>query len=139
MATVTLNHAGLERLLVSPTGPVMLDMLRRGRNVLEVAKQTCPVHLGNLAASLKISMFSLPTPWVEVGSDHRELIYVEEGTGPAHEPDPHAAYFPNWRDPRFALWATDHGGSAFGLAIHISLYGTQPFPFMKNALRAAAQ
>jgi hypothetical protein len=136
MATVTLNRAGLDRLLVSPTGPVMLNMLRRGNNVLAIAKQTCPVHLGALRASLKVAV----TPhgignMVEVGSDMKELIYVEEGTGPAHEPNPNPAYFPPWNKPDFAVWATDHGGSPYGLAIHISQHGTQPTHFMKEALR----
>jgi hypothetical protein len=65
----------------------------------------------------------------------RELLYVEQGTGPAHTPDPNPAYFPPWNKPDFAVWAVDHGLSPFGLAIHISQFGTQPFPFMKNALR----
>jgi hypothetical protein len=136
MATVTLNRAGLERLLVSPTGPVMLNMLRRGQRVLTLAKATCPVHLGVLRESLKTTIAPHGIGnMVEVGSDLRELLYVEEGTGPAHEPNPNPAYFPPWNKPEFALWAGEHGLAPYQLALHISIHGTQPTHFMRDALR----
>jgi hypothetical protein len=136
MATVTLNRAGLDRLLVSPTGPVMLNMLRRGNNVLALAKQTCPVHLGALRESLKVAVAPHGIGnMVEVGSDLKELLYIEEGTGPAHEPNPNPAYFPPWNKPEFVVWADQHGMSGYQLALHISIHGTQPQPFMKAALR----
>jgi hypothetical protein len=136
MATVTLNRAGLERVLVSPTGPVMQNMFRRGQSVLAIAKATCPVHLGALQQSLKATVTSQGfRSIVEVGSDLPELLYVEEGTGPAHEPTPNAPYFPPWNKPEFALWADAHGMSAYQLALHISIHGTQPTHFMRNALR----
>ena len=138
MATVTLNRLGLDRLYISPIGPVMQHLYRKGQSVLALAKQTCPIHLGELQQSLKVAITHHGIGnMVEVGSDLKELLYVEEGTGPAHQPDPRSPYFPPWNKPEFALWATDHaGGSPFALARHISMFGTQPQPFMKAALRS---
>lgn len=136
MATATLNREGLERLLVSPTGPVMQNLFRRGQGVLAVAKQTCPTFMGELRESLKVVIVRHGTQnAVEVGSDLKELLFVEEGTGPAHSPEPNPPYFPPWNKPEFATWAHEHLWSPYQLAQHISLFGTQPTHFMKEALR----
>jgi bacteriophage HK97-gp10 putative tail-component len=136
---VTLNPEGLNRLLRDPTGPVMLNMRRRGENVLRAAQALCPSYLGDLRASLRVSVVShLGQSAVEVGSNERYALYVEEGTGPAHEPDPHAPYFPPFNKPGFTLWAADHHWDPFSLAVHIYHHGTRPTHFLRNALPRAA-
>ena len=63
-------------------------------------------------------------------------LYVQEGTGPAHEPDPHEQYFP----PPDALevWASRHGiDNPYLLARHIYRYGTQPNPYATRAIESS--
>lgn len=75
------NAGGLAEVLVSPSGPVVVDLVRRCLRVTAAAKELCPVDTGRLRSSIR---FSLGVDEVgrfgQVGTDVEYAIYVHEGT-----------------------------------------------------------
>lgn len=74
-----------------------------------------------------------------VGTQAHYARYVEEGTGPQHEPEPRQKYFPppsafeRW--VRLKLGVTENvKGVAFLIARKISQVGTKPQPFLIPSL-----
>ena len=84
MATVrhTLNHAEINRILRSPSGPVARDMLRRGRRVEAVAKRLVGVDSGRLRASIGVTpVIHRGAPAAKVGTRVRYAGWHHDGTG----------------------------------------------------------
>lgn len=146
MAILTLDPAAIRNLMIDPAGPVQRDLLRRGEAVLALARQLLARsnYTGDLEASLKVIQTGIG---IAVGSDLPQVVYLHNGTGPAHitsdggigsVSDPRAPYFPPRNKPEFAVWATDHAWlSGYELAKHIFTHGTQPNPFLREAMVAA--
>jgi hypothetical protein len=80
--THRINHAAVNHLLRSPTGPVARDMLRRGRNVERVAKRLVGVDSGRLRASINTELVQRAgAPAAKVGSRVRYSRVHHEGHG----------------------------------------------------------
>lgn len=79
---VNIDRAALAAFFAGQSGPLMVDLLRRGRNVETRAKQLCPVDTGRLRASIgpprPTTIDALPA--VLVGSDVEYSLWVEAGT-----------------------------------------------------------
>ena len=59
-----------------------MEVERRGKKVLDRARQTCPTDTGNLKASLRLEMqYRATVPIAIVGSNLPYALYVHEGTG----------------------------------------------------------
>lgn len=82
MASIALDSAELARVLLGPDGPVMRELLRRGRNVETLAKELCPVDFGRLRSS--ITTQPVPEGYVLVGSNVEYAIYVHENCTARH-------------------------------------------------------
>ena len=135
--SVVINKPVRDFLLMDPSGPVQLDMLRRANNVLFSAQTLCPQFESTLIDSLHIAPTSLNNmPGFKVGSDLSYAIYVDQGTGPAAG---HGDYqnMPPVDKPEFAAWAADKGVDPFVLARHIFFNGTEPTYFLTRSLEAA--
>lgn len=87
MASVTvrfnLDEAAAFNLVSSQTGPVGLDLIRRGQRVQAAARRNIHSDTGRLAGSINV------TPgrdgrglYVRIGSELKYALPVEEGTGP---------------------------------------------------------
>jgi hypothetical protein len=84
MASVShrLDHAAIQRILRSPTGPVARDMLRRGRNVERVAKRLTGVDTGRLRASINTEqVYRFGAPGARIGSRVKYARVHHEGHG----------------------------------------------------------
>lgn len=78
---VVINHAELNKLLISPQGPTSRFMLRTGIRVSNQAKVNCPVDTGRLRASIGVSQsFDTEGAVTTVGSDVFYSLFVEAGT-----------------------------------------------------------
>lgn len=73
----------LDRLLHSPSGPVIEDLMRRGRQVLNRAIETCPVETGRMRSDHTMELIlSGGSPAVRVGVNTEYAEWVHEGRGP---------------------------------------------------------
>ncbi len=89
MARVVMDDAGLAELL-SPTGPVAQDLLRRGLKVEARAVDLCPVDSGRLRGSISHDNVEQDADGlvIRVGTNVEYAEDVEVGTGlfgPHHE------------------------------------------------------
>lgn len=142
MATVTYSHrldlAAVQRLLTSPTGGVVRDLLRRGLLVETQAKRNLGgiggpkrIDTGRLRASIATQVVHRNgAPAVIVGTNVNYAILVHEGTGiygPRHAPI----------RPRRAkrLRFKPKGSRRFVYARQVR--GMAPNRFLANALAAA--
>lgn len=142
MATVTYSHrldlAAVQRLLTSPTGGVVRDLLRRGLLVETQAKRNLGgiggpkrIDTGRLRASIATQVVHRNgAPAVIVGTNVNYAILVHEGTGiygPRHAPI----------RPRRAkrLRFKPKGSRRFVYARQVR--GMAPNRFLVNALAAA--
>lgn len=81
MARVVIHEAEMRALLQSPQGPVVQDLMRRGRNVQNCVKGRAPVDTGNFRASITVTpMFDGNVPVVQIGSNVVYAAYLELGT-----------------------------------------------------------
>lgn len=145
MAKFVTNTAVITEFMISPSGPVMRDMVRRAEAVLSLAQTLLArsEFTGELVASLTVRPVA---GVVGIGSDLPECVYLHNGTGPQHitsdgafgsVPDPRAPYLPPARDPRFVAWSRSHGWNPYLFARHVFQFGTAPNPFLRNAMEAA--
>lgn len=143
------NPEGFRRLLQDESGPVMQDLLRRGRNVANVAASLAIQDTGELAASIDVQITNDGgTNAVAVGSSVSYAKFVHDGTGPQHVrgdggtgsiSDPQPNYFPPYSNGLgISGWAQAHGLDPYSLARHIYFSGTPANPFLREALRQAA-
>jgi hypothetical protein len=88
--TYKLNPQALRTMLVSPSGPAGVDLLRRGNNVRNQALRNMrsmgigrKTGTGTLAGSIVVEMFSQPGGMlgVRIGSRLKYAIFVHEGHG----------------------------------------------------------
>lgn len=80
-ARLRLDQAALQTLLVSPSGPVGKDLLRRSLKVNRRAKQLCPVDTGRLRSSISYALERDSKGLVGiVGTDVDYALPVELGT-----------------------------------------------------------
>lgn len=142
---VIYSASALQALLLSPTGPVAVDMMRRGKNVKNRAQSLCPVDTGRLKASITHELFrgrptgertlfgSVSAPIVRVGTNVPYATYVHEGTG-LYGPR-HRMITPRTRTVmRFVV----RTGGRRGVVYTPRTRGVQPRPFLEQALSAAA-
>lgn len=108
---IEINHAEVERLLYSPTGPVHREVSRVTSRVESAVKRRCPVEEGLLRASVYSLVYAVRGVAVigEVGSPLEYAIYVELGTG---------IYGPSGgmirpRRARFLVWESKGGQVIF--------------------------
>jgi len=145
MARFVPNPAAITAFMTDPTKPVMRALARKGDQVLSEARRflSHSEWTGDLDSSLRVTV---APGRVGIGSDLPYVVFLHEGTGPAHitsdggfgaNPSPNPPYFPSWKSANFAVWSDDHGMNAYRLAQHVFLHGTQPNPFLRDALRAA--
>lgn len=81
MARIVYNHAALDRLLVSPSGPIAADLARRAVRVDRAAKQLCPVDTGRLRSSITWQIQRDTQGLLAViGTNVEYARYVELGT-----------------------------------------------------------
>lgn len=81
-----LDEAALTKLLNSPTGGTMRDLIRRGLRVQATAKRLCHGDTGRLRGSIDwVATFRVRlirrTPVVEIGTNVKYALWVHEGTG----------------------------------------------------------
>lgn len=148
MARVEINQAGMNAYFVAESGPVMQNMVDRGYRVLSEAISKVPSDTGELVASLKVAVVPEGSQnVVRVGSDDDIALYVHEGTGPQHiegngglgfSASPNPTYFPPFSQGRGVEgWSDRHGLIPYQVALHISIYGTPAFNFLRSSLPAA--
>jgi len=81
MARVVIHEAEMRQLLDSPSGPVVADLMRRGRAVQNRAKQLVRVDTSNLRASITVTpLLDGDEPVVQVGTNVEYGAYLEFGT-----------------------------------------------------------
>lgn len=130
--TVQINNEALRTLLVSPSGPVVKDLTRRGRRVQNQAKRNCPVDVGRLRSSIQMRHVTIGgEPGVEVFTNVEYAMWVHEGTG-IYGPR-HAPIFP--KHGRFLVFTPRGAGSP---VFARSVRGMRGRPFLTDALSAAA-
>lgn len=78
---VSLDHAAIERLFTSESGPVGRDLTRRTIKVESAAKRLCPVDTGRLRSSISHEMTADGKGLVGfVGTNVEYAIFQELGT-----------------------------------------------------------
>jgi hypothetical protein len=118
MASVVIDPAALRELLYSPQGPVYRDIQIQTSKVKNRALALCPVNGGRLRASITDQVIMEPTgPVGRVGTivprAKRALAFVWKGAPTA----------PNGRGGRHVYR-------------RVTIQGTRPKPFLRNALDA---
>jgi hypothetical protein len=87
---VIIHEVEMRRLLSSPSGPVIRDMLRRGVRVQAKARRFVGVDTGRLRSSITVSLVAAGTKIaVRVGTNVQYALWHHEGTGiygPRHQP-----------------------------------------------------
>jgi phage gpG-like protein len=133
-----LDPVAIRRLVTSPQGGVVQDLLRRGLLVETQAKRNLGgiggpkrIDTGRLRASINTQLVTRNgDPAVLVGTNVRYAVWVHNGTGlygPLHRkitPKRHKRLRFRPKDSRKFVYAK-------------SVVGMRPNPFLKNALRAA--
>lgn len=133
-AYVVMDEAALRELLYGPTGPIMADLGRRGRNVESEAKRLAPVDKGRLRADIWSEVGIVDgAPTARIGSSVDYALEVHEGTG---------IYGPTGRriTPKSAKalrWQGRGAGGAVRFARSVA--GSPPRRYLRNALPAAAR
>ncbi len=131
MARVVMDNAGLAELL-SPTGPVAQDLLRRGLKVEARAVDLCPVDTGRLRGSITHEDVEQDADGlvIRIGTNVEYAEDVEVGTGlfgPHHQVIvPTTAQALAWHAPDGTL------------IIRKSVKGSPAQPFLRPALIAGA-
>ena len=145
MGTVRITHvysaSQVKKLLTSPQGGVVKDLIRRGLLVESAAKRNLRrsptrVNTGRLSSSINWRVVEYRgLPAVRVGTSVKYAIYVHEGTG---------IYGPRHRmirpvNKRVLRWKVRGGGRKSRKGYTFSTYsrGMKPNKFLKDALRAA--
>lgn len=130
---VQINQNAVRALFRDPNGGVAQDLLRRGRNVANLAKKYAPVDTGRLRASIEVRLVRYSGEVaVLVGSNVNYAMFQHEGTG---------IYGPHGTpivpvQARF-LRFQPKGSSVFVYAR--SVRGNPPTFFLRRALIAAAR
>ena len=115
-----------------PNGAVAKDMLRRGRNVANMAKRLAPVDTGRLRADISVGLVDgSATPVVRVGNSVDYALAVHEGTG---------IYGPSGRPIRPRRAKVLRFKAKGGKVVYArQVRGTRGRPYLRNALSAAAK
>ena len=123
------NHAEVKALLQSPQGAVVQDLLRRGRNVTNLAKRNAPVDTGRLRSDISMELRHDSVPFVRIGNSADYALAVHEGTG---------IYGPSGRPirPRRAKVLRFKVGSR--VIYRPQVKGSPGRPYLRTALSAAA-
>lgn len=138
---VRIDQAAVDRLLTSPQGPAVRDLMRRARLVQNRAKVLCPVDRGDLRGSIVVELATvMGRPTALIGSRLPYAIFVHEGTGIYG-----ARGVPiTPRNAKVLAWGTRGMTSrrtraqvANGMAFARSVKGSPGRPFLVNALPAA--
>lgn len=119
------SSAGIAALF-SPAGEVGRYMERLGEETAAAARVLAPVESGALRASIRSDMD--PDLTVEVSANTDYAIYVHEGTAP-HTITPRSA--------RVLRFPTKGGKIVYTTKVNHP--GTQPQPFLMDALRATVR
>jgi hypothetical protein len=126
---VIIHKAEIDSLLTSPQGPVIQDLVRRGRNVVNRAKRNAPVDSGRLRSDISWELRHDNVPFIRVGNSVDYSLNVHEGTG---------IYGPTGRPirPRRAkVLRFKVGGKVI---YRPQVRGVRGRPYLRNALAAAA-
>lgn len=133
-ALYNIDRNALRQFVQSPSGPVALDLLRRGRNVETLAKRLCPVRKTGGGGQLRASITHyLATDALGliclIGSSLAYAVFVHEGSG---------IYGPQGtpivpKRAKMLRWLGDDGAPVFAK----SSKGTPPRRFLTEALVAA--
>ncbi len=129
-ATLVLNTAQIQEVLTSPSGPVGLDLLRRGQRVTDQAKVNASGRPGPNVQTGRLRSSIGPPRLVGggtglyciVGTSVHYAVYVERGTGPytIHPKNRKALY---WKGAAHPVRA-------------VRRQGNRPYPFLVPALSA---
>lgn len=77
-----IDNAAVRAVLTNPRGDIAQDLLRRGRNVANLAKKFAPVNTGRLRESINAELVSYAGNLaVLVGTKVSYAMYQHEGTG----------------------------------------------------------
>lgn len=129
MAQFQINRAALDRLTTHPA--VMRGLIRAGEQVRTEAQAILARHhdTGQVSRSLQVQA-STRAPVVYVFSDEPQAPHIHRGTGPAVGRSP---YFPPIS--RLRPWAIRHQMNVYAVQQQIYKHGTQPIPFLSDALK----
>jgi hypothetical protein len=142
------NHAQLQYILSSPTGPVAKDLLKRGARVESRAKRNLAgiggrpkrIDTGHLRASIGTNLIVRPDGMaVRVGTGVFYALYVHDGTG-LYGPK-HTVIRPKFGRVlvfRSKIYGAKKGKYA-GKVVVTFVRGMKPNPFLKDALPAFHQ
>jgi hypothetical protein len=111
-------------------GPVVADLMRRGRRVQNRAKQLAPVNHGRLRSDIQIQLvYPGAVPAVRVGNSVDYAYWVHEGTG---------IYGPRrrWIVPKRAKVLRFRPGRG-GYIYRPRVRGAKGRPYLRDALPAA--
>lgn len=126
---VVTDVAALRRLLNSPQGPLVQEMLRAGNRVRNEALPLIPVDEGRLRADLH----------VEIQTDERGNTSVWVGSRLTYAAAVHNGSRPHFPPVAPLLgWVRRHGmppGAAYAIQQKIGAVGTKAHPFLATAIR----
>ena len=137
--THKLSAAETRKLLTSPQGGTIKDMLRRGKRVESAAKKNLGnsprrINTGHLRGDIKTTLVMTGgIPAVRVGTHLSYAMFVHEGTGlygPLHK-----LIVPKTK--KALRWRAVKGGGKGGYIFSKSSRGMRRNQFLKNALSAA--
>lgn len=116
-ARIEIRAGGVNELLLSPSSPVMKELLRRARRVQRNARRMAPGKMGRRVNAVIVGRH------VRVESSHPATLYVHNGTRP-HQIRPRT---------RQVLKFSVKGRTVFARVVNHP--GTKPNPFLTKALR----
>lgn len=141
MASVVIDPAALRELLYSPQGPVYRDIQIQTSKVKNRALALCPVNGGRLRASITDQIIMEPTgPVGRVGTNVEYALFVHEGTGIYGPKGTPYTIVPRAKRALAFVWkgapTAPNGRGGRHVYRRVTVQGTRPKPFLRNALDA---
>lgn len=140
-ASVKLDPGALRELLYSPQGPVYKDILYNTTLVRNRAISLCPVNNGRLRSSITQEVRSEQSgPVGRVGTNVEYALFVHEGTGIYGPKGSPYTIVPRRRKALAFVWKgapiPPNGRGGRHVYKRVTIKGTRPKPFLRDALQA---
>lgn len=128
--TIQVNVAALNRYMNRVVQPYLM---RKAQEIANEARAKAPNATGELQNSITVERGDKASATVKVNAPHAG--FVHQGTGPQHQPNPRAKYYPKIRGGRsLILWAMTKGLDPYKVAHGISQKGTPANPFLEESI-----